>query len=169
MKRFTSDEIDQLLDRPAQSRATAPLPEGFFEQMEKRILAATVEAENETLEAAASEANSTPFEAVSAPAPTVQESTEKPAGARRRFHLRPLWASAAAAAVLLVFGLTMKFLHSDNPGHDVATISSQTPAVGTADNTYADDDLYAFSPSADDDEIDELEEIYEADLFLADM
>lgn len=162
MKRLTAAEIDQLLDRPAQSRATAPLPEGFFEKMEQRILAATVEAEDATLEVAAPEANSTPALSAGAPAPAAPART-------RRFSLRPLWTAAAAAVVLLVCTFAVRNMHSVAPQTSDELAATNSATLETTAGYLADDDLYALTPGADDDDLADLDEIYEADIFINEM
>lgn len=142
MKRFTPAEIDQLLAQPAENQATASLPEDFFEQMEQRILAATVEAES-----------------------NVPEVSPSP----RRFRLRPLWAAAAAAVVLLVCTVAVKNLLSVAPQSGEAAAESYATVFDDTEGYDADDDLYALTPEADDNDLNDLDEIYEADLFLREL
>lgn len=149
MKRFTSAEIDHLLEHPAQSRATDDLPDDFFEQMEQRILSATVEADAETPEAVAPEA--------------------KVSARPRRFHLRPLWAAAAAAVVLIVCTFAVKNMHHVDPQADDTATESYATVLDATEGYESDDDLYALSPEADDNDIEDLDEIYEADIFLNEM
>lgn len=160
MKRFTTDEIDSLLEQPAQSRATASLPEDYFKQMERRILSLTVEAETATSEAAPSATKPLPF---AAPGAKTQ---------RRRFALRPVWLGAAAAAVLLVCGLTVTLLHTEDT-EPSAVVNKTTTDVGVNyDDCLADDDIYAHNQNTADDDLDDLDdlnEIYDADLFLDEM
>lgn len=147
MKRFTTAEIDQLLDRPAKSRATASLPEDFFEQMEQRILAVTVEADTESPEVVAPEAPATV----------------------RRFRLRPLWAAAAAAVVLIVCAFAVRNMHSVAPQTSDALAGTNSATFDASAGYEADDNLYALTPEADDDDLEDLDEIYEADIFLREM
>lgn len=162
MKRFTPAEIDQLLAQPAENRATASLPEDFFEQMEQRILAATVEAENESPEAAVPKANTAPVPSVATSAPAAPAPT-------RHFRIRPLWAAAAAAVVLIVCAFAVRNMHSVAPQTYDTLAGTNSATLETTAGYEADDNLYALTPEADDDDLDDLDEIYEADIFLKEL
>lgn len=130
MTRFNPTDVDHLLEHPEPQHTPDDLPDDFFATMEQRILAATVETEQ----------------------PTV----ETPKIHIRRAH--PLWYAAAAAVLLLVCGVTLKYL----PHHDA-------PANPESAQNYDIDDLYAVTDDTDDGEIDILEDIYEADIFLEEL
>lgn len=130
MTRFNPTDVDHLLEQPASQPTPSDLPDDFFATMERRILAATVEAEQ----------------------PTV----ETPKLHIRRAH--PLWYAAAAAVLLLVCGVTLKYL----PHHDALTNPETV-------QTYDIDNIYAVTDNTDDGEIDILEDIYEADIFLEEL
>lgn len=162
MTRFKPAEIERLLSQPARNRATAEVPEGFFEDMEKRILAATVD-----------------------PAPEAKAETQKPAS--RSFHMpkisktdeapgvaglkrigKPWMAAAAAAVVLIVSGVSIALFGS----HDDAPVADSSTAVPTSIDVQSIDkvdDIYAVNDESDASTIEELEEIYEADVFLEEM
>lgn len=121
MSKFSSTEIDALLDRKATQPDAADIPDGFFDAMEARILAAT-----------ATERSATTTIAM------------KPRTTRRRW-----WTVAAAAAVLLIaVGGAVRYTHR---------------IMDIADDTY---DVYAVTDDMTDDDIDDLNDLYEADLFL---
>lgn len=137
MTRFNPTDVDHLLEHPAPHPAPDDLPDDFFATMEQRILAATVEAEQPTVEAE-------------------QPTVEVPKLHIRRAH--PFWYAAAAAVLLLVCGVTLKYL----PHHEAVTNPESA-------QTYDIDELYAVTDDTDDGEIDILEDIYEADIFLEEL
>lgn len=142
MTRFNPTDVDHLLEQPASQHTPSDLPDDFIATMERRILAATVEVEQPTAETEQSAAT------------TVEPHTPK-------LHIRrahPLWYAAAAAVLLLVCGVTLKYL----PHHDALT---NPETVQTCDI----DNIYAVTDNTDDGEIDILEDIYEADIFLEEL
>lgn len=142
MTRFNPTDVDHLLEQPASQPTPSDLPDDFFATMERRILAATVEVEQPTAETEQSAAT------------TVEPHTPK-------LHIRrahPLWYAAAAAVLLLVCGVTLKYL----PHHDALTNPETV-------QTYDIDNIYAVTDNTDDGEIDILEDIYEADIFLEEL
>ena len=143
MTRYNPADIDHLLEHPASQHTPSDVPDDFFATMERRILAATVEAEQPTAETAQ-------------PSIEMTSATLTPKRHIRRAH--PLWYAAAAAVLLLVCGITLKYL----PHNDSLTTPEQTPI-------YDIDNLYAVTDDTDDSEIDALEDIYEADIFLGEL
>lgn len=120
MSKFSPTEIDAFLDQKATLPDAADIPDGFFDDMEARILAAA-DAERTTTHAIAM----------------------KPRSTRRK------WMYAAAAAILL-FAVGFA-IHSTHRIMDIA------------DDTF---DVYAVTDDMTDDDIDELDDLFEADIFL---
>lgn len=81
----------------------------------------------------------------------VQDRAAKPTPLRR--HVSPLWLGAAAAVLCLIVGVTLRYI----PHHTAAS-----------EDTLL-DDVYAAIDDADDDTIDEFDDIYEADIFLGEI
>lgn len=149
MTRFNPTDVDHLLEQPASQPTPSDLPDDFFATMERRILAATVEAEQCTAEAEQPTAE------------TKQSADTTVAPFTPKLHIRrahPLWYAAAAAVLLLVCGVTLKYL----PHHDALTNPETV-------QTYDIDNIYAVTDNTDDGEIDILEDIYEADIFLEEL
>lgn len=144
MTRYNPSDVDHLLEHPAARHTPTDLPADYFSTMEQRILAATVLADK-TAEEHTEEAGK--------PAETALATMAAPRTHSIR-HAHPLWFAAAAAVLLLVCGITLKYL----PHHDNASNAA-----------YDIDNLYAVTDDTDDGEIDDLEEIYEADVFLEDL
>lgn len=144
MTRYNPSDVDHLLEHHASRRTPDDLPDDFFATMEQRILAATIYADK-TAEDHAEEAAETAETTLATPA--------APHTSRIR-HAHPLWFAAAAAVLLLVCGITLKYLPHHNNANNAA---------------YDIDNLYAVTDDMDDGEIDELEEIYDADVFLEDL
>lgn len=162
MTRFKPAEIERLLSQPARNRATAEVPEGFFEDMEKRILAATVdpapEAKAETQKPASR----------SFRMPKISKTDEAPGVAGLKRIGKPWMAAAAAAVVLIVSGVSIALFG----GHDDAPVADTSTAVPTSIDVQSIDkvdDIYAVNDESDASTIEELEEIYEADVFLEEM
>lgn len=161
MTRFNSTDVTRLLERPMANRATAEVPEGFFEDIEKRILDATVDAKEPLPEEPKKPIISMPsmpkvhmpsMPKVSVPSmPKVSMPTMPGISAKAA---RSLKIAAAAVALIVVCGLAIKFMPH----------TMQAPAFegGTTD-------IFAVSDNATEGEINDLEEIYEADIFLEDM
>lgn len=211
MTKFNSTDISRILERPKPNRETAELPEGFFDEIEERIIDATIntvydpEEEKAAKKAAKEAAKKAAKEAAAKEAAAkkaakeaaAKEAAEKKAAiraekeaakdeaakkaARRKKAQRKRQKEAAAravrmanagssaikiaaAAVVLVAicGLSLKFM----PSHDA------TPAAIVADGSV-DADIYAIpdsvANSADNSTIGDLEEIYEADVFIETM
>lgn len=79
---------------------------------------------------------------------TVEAAPATPSAAPRR---RPLWLAAAAVALVIVCGITVKFL----------------PRTASVQNDI--DNIYAASELTAPDDIDELHDIYDADIFLEEL
>lgn len=117
MSKFSPSEIDALLNTKSTLPHEGNIPANFFEDMEKRILAAT----------------------------TAKQWRSRPTTRRR-------WMSIAAAVMLLlVCSITLKH-----------AIQISQPSL----HNY---DLYAATDDMTDDNIDDLDELYEADIFLAEI
>lgn len=161
MRRFNSTDITRLLERPMANRATAEVPEGFFEDMERRILDATVDATEPLPEEPKKPIISMPampkvhmpsMPKVNMPAMPKVSMPAMPKLSEKSAHTLKL--AAAAVAFVLICGLTIKFMPRIT--HDVAVEGGNH-------------DVYAVSDNASESEINDLEEIYEADIFLQDM
>lgn len=171
MTRFKPAEIERLLSQPARNRATAEVPEGFFEDMEQRILGATVdpapEAKAETQKPASRSLHMPKMPKM--PKISKMPKTDEASGVAGLKHIGKPWiAAAAAAAVLIVSGVSIALFgsHDDAPVADSSTAAPTTIDVQSIDKV---DDIYAVNEESDASTIEELEEIYEADVFLEEM
>lgn len=123
MSKFSPAEIDAFLDAKAQHPVATDVPEGFFENMEERILSAV-----------SAEAKPTPSVSI------------KPRQTRR------LWMSGVAAAVLILL-CTTAIKYSQ---HITVPASPQNG-------------LYTVGAEMTEGEIEDLCEMYDADLFLEEL
>lgn len=140
MSKFSPADIDALLDKKAPQCPAASVPDDFFATMEQRIIDATINAEAAT----PNTATRTP-EAEVAAAPRIV--ALKPFRRQRTKWL----AAAAAVALVLVSVLSVKY------GHRIVTNASDAG------------DIYAVTEGMTENDIDNLDELFEADVFLEEL
>lgn len=165
MSHFSPTEVDTLLNGKAPKTQANDLPAGFFDDMEKRILAAALAAPSDGDSEMHSAPATTETSAAAGNDPTAARivPTATPTVAMRPHHTSRKWLYAAAAVLLLgVCTFAVKYSHQS---------ASPTPTAieGTAQNYAIDDDIYAVNDDMTDDEIDDLFELYEADVFLEEL
>lgn len=130
MARFSPTDIDALLETKTPAPAATDIPDGFFDDMQSRILAA-------------------------ATAPTAVQIDEEIEDGNGRIVQLPLWrrhamwrVSAAAVVLLCLSAIAVKYTY------DRSLLNE------------SDSNIYAVAADATDSDIESLDDLYEADVFL---
>lgn len=165
MSHFSPTEVDTLLNGKAPKTQANDLPAGFFDDMEKRILAAALAAPSDGDSEMHSAPATTETSAAAGNDPTAARivPTATPTVAMRPHHTSRKWLYAAAAVAFIAV-CTFAIQHSHR------SVAPAPTANQTQTQNYAiDDDIYAVNDDMTDDEIDDLYELYEADVFLEEL
>lgn len=158
MSHFSPTEVDTLLNGKAPKPQASDLPADFFNDMEKRILAAALD--DSSVGDSEKHRLATAQEVTTA---TAEAPTATPTVAMRPRHETRKWLYAAAAVAFIAV-CTFAIQHSHR------SVAPAPTANQTQTQNYAiDNDIYAVSDEMTEDDIEELYELYEADVFLEEL